>query len=59
VGEALSYLIENSLGRVYADRIGALFSFVAKADYPISEEHLAKLIKGYKIASLMHLSAEY
>lgn len=35
VAFALNHIIDNHLDRLYADKIGSLFSFIVKTEYPL------------------------
>jgi hypothetical protein len=49
-------LIEKHMDNISIDKVGALFGFVVKAAYPMSEESLRRLLLSFKKHLITNLS---
>jgi len=53
----MDILIEKHIDRISIDKVGAVFGFVVKAAYPISDESLRRLLLSFKRHLITNLSS--
>jgi hypothetical protein len=54
---AIESLINENIEKVGTDKVGSLFSFIVKSSFPVDNELLKKITKGFKKKIITEISA--
>lgn len=56
---AVNTVVDHHLDRLYADKLGSLFSFVVKTQVPITTEQIQRIFRQFKKLIIMYTNADF